>query len=73
MTLLDAPAIPDLPIYKLSVEKYHELIRSGVLDSDDKIELLNGWMVPKMSNNPPHSVATDSPRKFRYRLATSPR
>jgi hypothetical protein len=42
MTLLDAPPIPDLPIYKLSVKKYHELIRSGVLDHDDRIELV-GW------------------------------
>jgi len=58
MSTLQAPVIPDLPIYQLSVEQYHELLRAGVLSDDDRVELLNGWMVPKMSNNPPHSAAT---------------
>ncbi len=58
MSTLQAPVIPDLPIYQLSVEQYHELLRAGVLADDDRVELLNGWMVPKMSNNPPHSAAT---------------
>ncbi len=41
----------------LSVAKYHELIESGVLTTEDRIELLNGRLVPKMSQNPPHRIA----------------
>ncbi len=41
----------------LSVAKYHELIEAGVLTTEDKVELLNGRLVPKMSQNPPHRIA----------------
>jgi len=59
MSAIDAPLIPDVPVYQLSVGQYHEMIRSGLLTSEDRVELLHGWMVPKISNNPPHSVATE--------------
>ncbi len=50
--------IPDLPIWRLSVSAYHAMIDSGILGSDDPVELLEGWLVTKMSKNPPHRVAT---------------
>jgi len=52
-------AVPTDPILRLSVSQYHEMIRSGILTEDDRVELLEGWLVPKMSKNPPHSVATE--------------
>jgi Uma2 family endonuclease len=51
--------VPTDPIFRLSVGQYHEMIRSGILTVDDRVELLEGWLVPKMSKNPPHSVATE--------------
>ena len=38
-----SPLIP-LPdfVWKLSVEQYHEMINTGILDEDDPIELLEG-------------------------------
>jgi Uma2 family endonuclease len=42
----------------LSVAKYHELIRDGILTEDDPVELLEGRLVRKMTKNPPHSLAT---------------
>ncbi len=46
--------IPDVPIWKMSVEQYHEMLESGILQSGDPIELLNGWLVPKMTKSPRH-------------------
>ncbi len=47
-------AIPPVPVWRMSVERYHEMIRSGALTEADRLELLDGWLVPKMTQNPPH-------------------
>ena len=52
------PAVPSDPIWRFSVREYHEMIRTGILTEDDPVELLDGWLVPKMTKNPPHSAAT---------------
>jgi Uma2 family endonuclease len=49
---------PDDLILRLSVAQYHEMISSGILTSDDPVELLEGWLVYKMPKNPPHRIAT---------------
>src|SRR5262245_33366703 len=43
-----------LPPRPITVEQYHQLIDADVLTSSDKVELINGWIVEKMPNNPPH-------------------
>lgn len=50
--------IPDLPIYRLTIAQYHAMGRAGILGEDDPVELLEGWLVPKMTKHPPHSTAT---------------
>ncbi len=42
---------------RFSVAEYHKLIDIGVLTEDDNLELLDGYLVHKMSRNPPHDVA----------------
>ena len=42
----------------LSVEQYHEMARAGILTRDDRVELLEGWLVAKMTKHPPHVIAT---------------
>ena len=32
------------------------MIQAGILGEDDNVELLEGWIVPKMSKNPPHDT-----------------
>jgi len=44
-----------LPARPITVEQYHELIESGILQPDDRVELINEWIVEKMPNNPPHA------------------
>ena len=51
------PVVPPFPIYQISVQKYHEMIQKGVLTEDDPVELLEGWIVPKMPRNPEHDTA----------------
>src|SRR5205807_10080536 len=49
-------AIPPVPVRRFTVEEYHRLIKTGVFDEDERFELLEGWIVPKMRRNPPHEV-----------------
>src|SRR5258708_1261081 len=58
MTPFLPPAPPPEPIKRISVDQYHAIIRAGVFDDDDPLELLEGWLVEKMPKKPPHSVAT---------------
>jgi hypothetical protein len=53
------PAGSSLPVYRISVAMYHEMIRAGILGEDDPIELLEGLLVPKMPKYPPHVTANN--------------
>lgn len=48
----------DLVLWRMSVKQYHAIARAGIIDEDERVELLEGLLVDKMSKNPPHSVAT---------------
>lgn len=52
------PAIPEEPMFRLSVAQYHEMIEHGILTTDDRVELLDGYLVTKMSKKPRHSQVT---------------
>lgn len=62
------PAVPRDLIWRISVEQYHHMIRTGILTSDDPVELLEGWLVFKMPKNPPHRVVTYLLRRLLERL-----
>jgi Uma2 family endonuclease len=53
-----AADVPTVPIYRLSVEQYQSMARHGILTPDDRVELIHGWLVPKMTKNTPHTMAT---------------
>jgi hypothetical protein len=40
-----------LSLYKLSLAQYHALLQQGILKDGDRIELLDGYLVSKMSKN----------------------
>jgi Uma2 family endonuclease len=44
---------------RITVEEYHQMLASGVLGPEPKVELLEGVIVEKMSKKPPHVIATD--------------
>lgn len=45
-------------IYRLSVEQYEAMVASGVFKKRDRLELINGFLVSKMTEHPPHAVAS---------------
>lgn len=64
MTIATTPSrniamAPPIPMRTWTVEEYHRLIQSGVFAKDGRFELLEGWIVPKISRNPPHDAAMD--------------
>jgi Uma2 family endonuclease len=52
-------------LLRLSVDQYHAMIRAGIFKDGDPIELLEGWLVRKMTKYPRHSGVT---RRTRHAL-----
>jgi Uma2 family endonuclease len=51
--------LPPYPVRRFTVEEYRRLGEMGVLGEEDQVELLEGWIVPKMIHNPPHDSAVE--------------
>jgi Uma2 family endonuclease len=64
-------AMPPEPVCRLAVSQYHEMIAGGILADDEPVELLEGWLVPKMVKNPPHSTARHLTTKALEKLLPS--
>lgn len=48
------PLAPPGPLRRFSVAQYHKLGAMGILTPDDRVELLEGWIVEKMNHGPMH-------------------
>jgi Uma2 family endonuclease len=46
-------------VHGFSVEQYERMTELGLLTSSDRVELLEGIIVDKMTQNPPHNAAID--------------
>jgi hypothetical protein len=40
--------------HRFTVDEYHRLIELGFLTENDRLELLDGYLIDKMPHNPPH-------------------
>lgn len=40
---------------QFSVAEYHRMVESGIFGSNGQVELLEGWIVNRMSHKPPHA------------------
>jgi Uma2 family endonuclease len=58
------PAVPDVPIHRLTVDQYLAMIDAGILTDHDRVELLEGWLVEKMTKHPPHASTTRRVRRL---------
>lgn len=47
------------PLYRFSLERYEELVDSGVFSKEDRFHLIDGYLVARMTQNPPHNTADD--------------
>jgi Uma2 family endonuclease len=72
--------LPPMPVKRWTVAEYHQMIENGTLKSGDPFELLEGWIVQKMSRKPPHELALDLsqevlrallPAEWRLRVQTA--
>jgi Uma2 family endonuclease len=53
----DPNQVPPVPVRRFTFDEYHRMIDAGILREGDPYELLEGWIVPKMTRNPPHDLA----------------
>ena len=58
MTVDHGQVDTDGELFRLSVAQYHAMRDAGILDEDDRVELLDGLLVPKLTKHPPHSQST---------------
>jgi hypothetical protein len=69
MALLVAPKSQELEdvspyLWRVSVERYHEMLETGLITKDDRLELLEGFLVEKMSIKPFHTFVTETVREL---------
>jgi Uma2 family endonuclease len=50
------------PLARLTVEQYEAMVESGVFTKCNRLLLINGYLVTKVTKNPPHVLATDNAR-----------
>lgn len=50
------PPFHALRLHRFSVAQFEKLLDSGVLGPDPRVELLEGWVVDKMTVHPPHAI-----------------
>jgi Uma2 family endonuclease len=55
----EAARLPPGSQYRFTVKQYRQMMETGVLTTNDRTELLEGWIVEKMTHNPPHDAAVD--------------
>ncbi len=46
--------VPPVPVRRFTVDEYHRMFEAGILVEEDDVELLEGWIVPRMPRNPAH-------------------
>ena len=51
------PALPAFPVRRFTVDEYHQLIQMGLFNSDERYELIQGWIIPKWPPYPTRSSA----------------
>jgi Uma2 family endonuclease len=56
---LALPPLPSDMLGRLSLEKYHDMVRQGILTENDPFELWEGVLVQKMPKSPAHCLATE--------------
>jgi Uma2 family endonuclease len=64
-TTLQPPDLGPLPLdfYRMTVDEYERLAAAGILD-DPRVELIDGYLVRKMTKKPRHVVVTERLRRL---------
>ncbi|MFV0446101.1 MAG: Uma2 family endonuclease [Planctomycetaceae bacterium] len=65
---LDTFRRPPFPVRRWTVAEYRRMAEAGFLGDEDRVELLEGWIVPKMTHNPPHDATIQVVQRLFLRL-----
>ena len=58
-TLPTTPEWLPSPAYRLTLEQYERMVDEGIIGEHDRVHLINGILVAKMTQNDPHCTADD--------------
>jgi Uma2 family endonuclease len=64
-TMTQPATIPGIPpwvptsFYRLTLEQYEAMIDAGILGKRDRVHLIDGFLVSKMTENDPHATADE--------------
>jgi Uma2 family endonuclease len=47
------------PLYRMTVEEYEAMVASGAFRGRRHVHLINGFLVEKMTQTPPHTIASN--------------
>jgi Uma2 family endonuclease len=50
------------PLFRMSLEQYEAMVDSGAFTKHDRMHLINGYLVAKMTKKPPHVVSCELTR-----------
>ncbi len=53
------PTVPKRPLYRLSVDQYEKMVEAGILKSGEQVELIDGLLLQKMTQHPPHATSVE--------------
>jgi Uma2 family endonuclease len=56
-------AAPTLEPHRFTVADYYRMLEAGILDEDDRVELLGGQVVEMSPMGPPHAAAAEQARE----------
>lgn len=68
VTNFDPLVTPPELVKRWTVAEYHELIRLGILKEGDPYELIEGWLVSKMTKKPPHDAKVNFLNQYFVRM-----
>jgi Uma2 family endonuclease len=47
------------PLFRMTLERYEAMVESGAFSEHDRVQLINGFLVAKMTQGDPHCVCDD--------------
>jgi Uma2 family endonuclease len=59
---MESPNLSDWipsPLFRMTLERYEEMVESGAFTEHDRVHLINGFLVAKMTQGDPHCVSDD--------------
>jgi Uma2 family endonuclease len=57
------PLPPPEQVYRITVDRYDQMVQCGAIDHDEPVELLSGVLTYKMPKNPKHSTSATRCRR----------